>query len=123
MEKEVHDLNFKRARLVCCAAVKAKQQDGQKRFAAGALGTTNRTALMSPDINNLGYRAVTFDNLRIAYAKQLRGLIDSGANIILIKTIFNTVSAKVAIFAYEEVFIKISRRLPVMISRTIADLT
>ena len=123
MEKEVYDLNFEGARLVRNAAIRAEQQDGKRRFVAGALGPTNRTASMSPDVNNPGYRAVTFDDLRIAYAEQLRGLIDGGADIILIETIFDTLNAKAAIFACEEVFIEKSVRLPVMISGTITDLS
>jgi 5-methyltetrahydrofolate--homocysteine methyltransferase len=123
MEKEVYDLNFEGARLVRQAAIKAEKVDGRRRFVAGALGPTNRTASMSPDVNNPGYRAVTFDDLRIAYAEQLRGLIDGGADIILIETIFDTLNAKAAIFACEEVFIEKSVRLPVMISGTITDLS
>ena len=82
----------------------AEQEDGKRRFVAGALGPTNRTASISPDVNNPGYRAVTFDDLRIAYGEQLRGLIDGGADIILIETIFDTLNAKAAIFACEEIF-------------------
>jgi 5-methyltetrahydrofolate--homocysteine methyltransferase len=79
-------------------SVRAQQEDGKRRFVAGALGPTNRTASISPDVNNPGYRAVTFDDLRIAYGEQLRGLIDGGADIILIETIFDTLNAKAAIF-------------------------
>ncbi|HMA51630.1 MAG TPA: methionine synthase [Magnetospirillaceae bacterium] len=123
MEKEVYDLNFEGARLVRNAAIRAQQHDGRRRFVAGALGPTNRTASMSPDVNNPGYRAVTFDDLKLAYAEQLRGLIDGGADIILIETIFDTLNAKAAIFACEEVFIEKGVRLPVMISGTITDLS
>ncbi len=123
MEKEVYDLNFEGARLVRNAAIRAEKQDGKRRFVAGALGPTNRTASMSPDVNNPGCRAVTFDDLRIAYAEQLRGLIDGGADIILIETIFDTLNAKAAIFASEEVFLEKGIRLPMMISGTITDLS
>jgi 5-methyltetrahydrofolate--homocysteine methyltransferase len=123
MEKEVYDLNFEGARLVRNAAIRAEKQDGKRRFVAGALGPTNRTASMSPDVNNPGYRAVTFDDLKIAYAEQLRGLIDGGADIILVETIFDTLNAKAAIFACEDVFIEKRIRLPVMISGTITDLS
>ena len=75
--------------------------DGKRRFVAGALGPTNRTASISPDVNNPGFRAVTFDELRLAYAEQIRGLLDGGADIILIETIFDTLNAKAAIFACE----------------------
>lgn len=90
---------------------------------AGAVGPTNRTASISPDVNNPGYRAVTFDDLRAAYAQQIRGLIDGGADLILIETIFDTLNAKAAVFACEEVFADIDLRLPVMISGTITDLS
>ena len=95
--------------------------DGKRRFVAGALGPTNRTASISPDVNNPGYRAVTFDDLRQAYAEQIVGLIDGGADIILIETIFDTLNAKAAIFACESVFAERGVRLPVMISGTITD--
>ncbi|RWC30504.1 methionine synthase [Mesorhizobium sp.] len=123
MEDAVYALNRDGARLVRRAAVRAEQQDGKRRFVAGALGPTNRTASMSPDVNNPGYRAVTFDDLRLAYGEQLRGLIDGGADIILIETIFDTLNAKAAIFAAEETFIEKGVRLPVMISGTITDLS
>ncbi|CAN7716329.1 methionine synthase [Mesorhizobium sp. LjRoot246] len=123
MEDAVYALNRDGARLVRRAAVRAEQQDGKRRFVAGALGPTNRTASMSPDVNNPGYRAVTFDDLRLAYGEQLRGLIDGGADIILIETIFDTLNAKAAIFACNEIFIEKEVHLPVMISGTITDLS
>ncbi|MFT4133851.1 methionine synthase [Labrys sp. (in: a-proteobacteria)] len=123
MQEAVYDLNRDGARLARRAAIKAQQQDGRRRFVAGALGPTNRTASISPDVNNPGYRAISFDDLRIAYAEQIRGLIDGGADIILIETIFDTLNAKAAIFACEEVFGEKDVRLPVMISGTITDLS
>ena len=123
MEAHVYELNRDGARLALRAAIKAEQADGRRRFVAGALGPTNRTASMSPDVNNPGYRAITFDQLREAYSLQIRGLIDGGADIILIETIFDTLNAKAAIFATEEVFTEIGRRLPIMISGTITDLS
>ena len=99
MEDAVYELNRDGARLVRRAAIRAEQEDGKRRFVAGALGPTNRTASISPDVNNPGYRATSFDDLRIAYGEQLRGLIDGGADIILIETIFDTLNAKAAIFA------------------------
>ena len=123
MEEAVYALNRDGARLARRACLRAQQQDGRRRFVAGALGPTNRTASMSPDVNNPGYRAVTFDDLRLAYGEQLRGLIDGGADIILIETIFDTLNAKAAIFACEEIFIEKGVRLPVMISGTITDLS
>jgi 5-methyltetrahydrofolate--homocysteine methyltransferase len=123
MEDKVYDLNFNGARLVRKALDRATAEDGKPRFVAGALGPTNRTASISPDVNDPGYRAVSFDDLRIAYAEQLRGLIDGGADLILIETIFDTLNAKSAIFACEEVFAEKGVRLPVMISGTITDLS
>ena len=123
MEDAVYDLNRDGARLAKRACLKAERQDGRRRFVAGALGPTNRTASISPDVNNPGFRAVSFDDLRVAYAEQLRGLIDGGADIILIETIFDTLNAKAAVFATEQVFEEKAIRLPVMISGTITDLS
>jgi 5-methyltetrahydrofolate--homocysteine methyltransferase len=121
MQDVVYDLNRDGARLARRAAIKAERADGKRRFVAGALGPTNRTASLSPDVNNPGYRAVTFDDLRIAYAEQVGGLIDGGADLILIETIFDTLNAKAAIFACEEVFAERGVRMPLMISGTITD--
>jgi len=121
MEAVVYDLNRDAARLARRATRKAQQIDGRRRFVAGALGPTNRTASISPDVANPGFRAVTFDQLRAAYAEQIAGLIDGGANLILIETIFDTLNAKAAIFACEEAFAARGRRLPLMISGTITD--
>jgi 5-methyltetrahydrofolate--homocysteine methyltransferase len=123
MEDQVYDLNRDGARLAKRAAIRAEQKDGKRRFVAGALGPTNRTASISPDVNNPGYRAVTFDDLRIAYGEQLRGLIDGGSDLILIETIFDTLNAKAAIFACKEIFAEKGVELPVMISGTITDLS
>ncbi|CUX15418.1 MULTISPECIES: methionine synthase [Agrobacterium tumefaciens complex] len=123
MENAVYDLNREGAQIVRRAAQRAEREDGRRRFVAGAIGPTNRTASISPDVNNPGYRAVTFDDLRIAYGEQIDGLIDGGADIILIETIFDTLNAKAAIFACEERFEAKGIRLPVMISGTITDLS
>src|ERR1700723_3882788 len=119
MQDVVYDLNRDGARLGRRAALKAERIDGKRRFVAGALGPTNRTASISPDVNNPGFRAVSFDQLREAYAEQIVGLIDGGADIILIETIFDTLNAKAAIFACEQTFAETGRRLPIMISGTI----
>jgi 5-methyltetrahydrofolate--homocysteine methyltransferase len=121
MEDVVYELNRDGARLARRAALRAERIDGRRRFVAGALGPTNRTASMSPDVNNPGYRAVSFDDLRQAYGEQLAGLIDGGADVILIETIFDTLNAKAAIFACEEIFAARNIRLPAMISGTITD--
>src|SRR5271156_3755906 len=117
----IYELNRDGARLARRAAIKAERADGRRRFVAGALGPTNRTASLSPDVNNPGYRAVTFDELRLAYGEQIRGLIDGGADLILIETIFDTLNAKAAIFACIEAFAERGIRLPLMISGTITD--
>lgn len=123
MEGAVYDLNKEGAEVARRAAIRAEREDGKRRFVAGAIGPTNRTASISPDVNNPGYRAVTFDDLRLAYGEQIDGLIDGGADIILIETIFDTLNAKAAIFACEERFEAKGVRLPVMISGTITDLS
>ncbi|PCK86203.1 methionine synthase [Rhizobium sophoriradicis] len=123
MENAVYDLNKEGAEIVRRAALRAEREDGRRRFVAGAIGPTNRTASISPDVNNPGFRAVTFDDLREAYGEQIDGLIDGGADIILIETIFDTLNAKAAIFACEERFEAKGVRLPVMISGTITDLS
>ncbi|WP_273502817.1 methionine synthase [Paracoccus sphaerophysae] len=123
MQARVFDLNREGARLARQALDKATAQDGRPRWVAGALGPTNRTASISPDVNNPGFRAVSFDDLRLAYTEQIQGLVAGGADLILIETIFDTLNAKAAIFAAEEVFAETGLRLPVMISGTITDLS
>ena len=123
MEARVFDLNRDGAAIVRRALDRATAQDGRPRWVAGALGPTNRTASLSPDVNNPGFRAITFDQLRVAYGEQIRGLIAGGADLILIETIFDTLNAKAAIFAAEEVFEETGLILPVMISGTITDLS
>ncbi|MFV0291712.1 MAG: methionine synthase [Paracoccus sp. (in: a-proteobacteria)] len=123
LEDKVYDLNLEGARLARAALDRATTEDGRPRFVAGALGPTNRTASISPDVNNPGFRAVTFDQLASAYAEQIGGLMDGGADLILIETIFDTLNAKAAIFACEQVFVEKNIRLPVMISGTITDLS
>ena len=123
LQDKVYDLNVEGARLARAALDRATAEDGRPRFVAGALGPTNRTASISPDVNNPGFRAVTFDQLATAYAEQIRGLMDGGADLILIETIFDTLNAKAAVFACEQVFVEKNLRLPVMISGTITDLS
>ena len=121
MQEIAHELNVEGAKLARAAADIAQKEDGRPRFVAGALGPTNRTASISPDVSNPGFRAVTFDELRIAYGEQARGLIEGGADILLIETIFDTLNAKAAIYAIAEAFDAMGRTLPVMISGTITD--
>ncbi|MEM6624715.1 MAG: homocysteine S-methyltransferase family protein [Pseudomonadota bacterium] len=121
LEEAVHDLNVAGAQIARRAADRATAIDGKPRFVAGAVGPTNRTASISPDVNNPGYRATTFDDLRIAYGEQIDGLIEGGGDLILIETIFDTLNAKAAIFAASESCIKAGRQVPIMISGTITD--
>ncbi|HUZ67075.1 MAG TPA: homocysteine S-methyltransferase family protein, partial [Beijerinckiaceae bacterium] len=123
MESLVPELNREGARLAREAADEAERRDGRPRFVAGALGPTNRTASISPDVNDPGYRAVTFDDLRLAYAQAARSLIEGGADVLLVETIFDTLNAKAALVAIDEVFEELGYGLPVMISGTITDLS
>ena len=100
-----------------------KQTPDRPRFVAGAIGPTNRTASISPDVNNPGFRKVSFDELVNAYATQTRGLIEGGADTILIETVFDTLNAKAAGYAVEQVFDELGVELPIMISGTITDLS
>jgi 5-methyltetrahydrofolate--homocysteine methyltransferase len=121
MAEIVHELNLEGARLAHDAAQIAEREDGRPRFVAGAIGPTNRTASISPDVLNPSFRAITFDELRNAYAEQVRGLIEGGVDILLIETIFDTLNAKAAIFACTDVMQERGIRLPIMISGTITD--
>lgn len=122
-EALAYELNCAGARLARRAAERAQKCDGRMRFVAGAIGPTNRTDSLSPDVSNPGFRAVTFDALRIAYSEQIRGLVDGGADLLLIETIFDTLNAKAAIFAAQEIFAEKGTVLPIMISGTITDLS
>jgi 5-methyltetrahydrofolate--homocysteine methyltransferase len=121
MEGIAYELNVAGATLAREAASMAEKEDGRRRFVAGALGPTNRTASISPDVSNPGFRAITFDQLRAAYGEQIKGLIDGGADLLLIETIFDTLNAKAAICAIAEVGAERGLDLPVMISGTITD--
>ena len=121
MEGIAYELNRAGATLAREAAAQAQKEDARRRFVAGALGPTNRTASISPDVANPGFRAITFDQLRIAYSEQARGLIDGGADLLLIETIFDTLNAKAAIFAISEICEERGLDMPVMISGTITD--
>ncbi|MEI2734196.1 MAG: methionine synthase [Rhodoblastus sp.] len=123
LESVARELNSEGARLACEAARLAEQEDGRPRFVAGAMGPTNRTASISPDVANPGFRAVSFDELREAYKEAALGLIEGGADILLVETIFDTLNAKAAIYAIEEAFAETGKRLPAMISGTITDLS
>ncbi len=120
----VSELNLESARLARKVADEFTARAPDKpRFVAGALGPTNRTASISPDVNDPGFRNVSFDELREAYLQAATALIDGGADIMLIETVFDTLNCKAAIFAVEEVFEAKGFRLPVIISGTITDLS
>ena len=122
LEGIVRELNFEGARLARQAADEftAKTPD-KPRFVAGSIGPTNRTASISPDVNDPGFRNVTFDELRAAFRQQVEGLVAGGADLLLVETIFDTLNAKAALFAIDEYFEESGERLPVMISGTITD--
>src|SRR5499427_3621930 len=119
----VAELNLNGARLAKEAAAAASREDGHSRFVAGAIGPTNRTASISPDMSNPGFRAISFDELRLAYSEQARGLLDGGSDILLIETVFDTLNAKAALYAVAELFEERGASVPVMISGTITDLS
>ncbi|MDX1438902.1 MAG: homocysteine S-methyltransferase family protein [Rubricoccaceae bacterium] len=120
MESLVYEMNVASARLAKEAAVKASSS-GKPRFVAGAIGPMNKTLSLSPDVNDPGFRAVTFNEVKQAYREQIRGLVDGGADILLVETIFDTLNAKAAVVGLREHFRQSSNVLPVMISGTIVD--
>ena len=122
LEDLVYELNFESAKIARKVADEftAKNPD-QPRFVAGSIGPTNRTASMSPDVNDPGFRAVSFDDLRIAYKQQVEALIDGGVDLLLVETIFDTLNAKAALFAIEEVKEERNIDIPIMVSGTITD--
>ena len=122
LESLVRELNVEGAKLARKAVDRVLADDPSRTlFVAGSMGPTNRTASISPDVNDPGYRAVTFDDLVTAYAEQTEALIEGGVDVLLVETIFDTLNAKAAFFAIEQVFEKIGQRLPLMISVTITD--
>lgn len=122
LESLAYELNFQSARIAKLETDAFNTLDpSHPRFVAGALGPTNKTASLSPDVNNPGYRAVTFDDLRLAYREQARGLIDGGADLLLVETIFDTLNAKAALFAIQELMEELGVNIPIMVSGTITD--
>jgi 5-methyltetrahydrofolate--homocysteine methyltransferase len=122
LEDIVYELNYESAKIAreVADSFTAKNPD-KPRFVAGSIGPTNRTASMSPDVNDPGYRAVSFDDLRIAYKQQVEALIDGGSDLLLVETIFDTLNAKAALFAIEEVKDERNIDIPIMVSGTITD--
>lgn len=122
MEPWVHELNYASAKLAREVADEfTALQPNQPRFVAGSIGPTNRTASMSPDVNDPGYRAVTFDDLVKAYSEQVQGLIEGGVDLLLVETVFDTLNAKAALFAIDEIKTNQGLDIPVMVSGTITD--
>ncbi|MEX0313884.1 MAG: homocysteine S-methyltransferase family protein [Allomuricauda sp.] len=122
MEDLVYELNYESARIAKEVANEFTAKEPHKpRFVAGSIGPTNKTASMSPDVNDPGFRAVSFDELREAYKEQVEALLDGGSDILLVETIFDTLNAKAALFAIEEVKEEKNIEVPVMVSGTITD--
>ena len=121
MEHAVHDINFESAKLAREACAAFAKTHGREAWVAGAIGPTNRTASISPDVNNPGYRAVTFKDLETAYYDQAASLVAGGADLLLVETVFDTLNAKAAIFAIERLCETLGERIPVMLSGTITD--
>lgn len=122
LEDAVYDINYQSAKIARKVADEfTKKEPHKPRFVAGAMGPTNRTASLSPDVNDPGYRAITFDQLVVAYKEQAKGLLDGGADALLIETVFDTLNAKAAAFAVEQLFDEIGRQVPIMVSGTITD--
>jgi 5-methyltetrahydrofolate--homocysteine methyltransferase len=124
MQELAYELNVAAAKCVRDAIeqYKAKHPGTADKFIAGSIGPLNKTLSLSPDVNNPGFRAVTFDEVVEAYTEQIRGLVDGGVDVLLVETIFDTLNAKAAIFAIKEYFRKIGKpELPIMISGTITD--
>ncbi len=122
MEEQVYELNYQSAKLARQVADEFTLKTPEKpRFVAGSIGPTNKTASMSPDVNDPGFREVLFDDFVKAYAEQTEGLIDGGCDVLLVETIFDTLNAKAALFAIEEVLAKRNIRIPIMVSGTITD--
>ncbi|WP_374441664.1 homocysteine S-methyltransferase family protein [Epilithonimonas sp.] len=122
MENLVYELNYESAKIArkVCDEFTAQNPD-KPRFVAGSIGPTNRTASLSPDVNDPGYRAITFDELRIAYKQQSEALLDGGSDILLVETIFDTLNAKAALFAIDEIREERNITIPIMVSGTITD--
>ncbi|MEE2604707.1 MAG: homocysteine S-methyltransferase family protein [Bacteroidota bacterium] len=122
MENLIYELNFESAKIAANACKKYTDLNPKKpRFTAGSIGPTNKTASMSPDVNDPGFRAINFDELVDSYSEQIEALIDGGVDILLVETIFDTLNAKAALFAITGIFDKIGYELPIMVSGTITD--
>lgn len=122
MEDLVYELNFESAKIARKVCDEFTEKNPEKpRFVAGAIGPTNKTASLSPNVNDPGFRAITFDELRVAYKQQAEALLDGGADILLVETIFDTLNAKAALFAIDEIQEERKIQIPIMVSGTITD--
>ncbi len=122
LQEAVYDINYLSAKLAKEVADEFTAKEPHKpRFVAGSMGPTNRTASLSPDVNRPGFRAITFDELKEAYKEQAKGLIDGGADLLLVETVFDTLNAKAALFGIQEVFDELGKEIPIMVSGTITD--
>ena len=122
MEDLVYELNFESAKIARKVCREFTEKNPEKpRFVAGSIGPTNKTASLSPDVNDPGFRAITFDELRIAYKQQAEALLDGGSDILLVETIFDTLNAKAALFAIDEIQEERKIQIPIMVSGTITD--
>ena len=122
MEDLVYELNYESARIASKVAIEYTEKDPDKpRFVAGSIGPTNKTASLSPDVNRPDFRAITFEELRVAYKEQAEALIDGGVDVLLVETIFDTLNAKAALFAIDEIQEERGIDIPVMVSGTITD--
>lgn len=122
LEDAVYDINFESAKIARKVADEfTAQQPDKPRFVAGSMGPTNRTASISPDVNNPGFRATSFDELAKAYKQQAKALIDGGVDLLLVETVFDTLNAKAALFAITELMEEENKQLPIMVSGTITD--
>lgn len=122
LEEAVFDINFQSAKIAKEVADEfTRRQPEKPRFVAGAMGPTNKTASLSPDVNSPGYRAITFDQLKTAFKQQAQALVEGGVDLLLLETVIDTLNVKAALFAIQELFEETGKELPVMVSGTITD--
>ena len=122
LEEYAYDINFHGAKIAKQVAMEFTEKEPHKpRFVAGSIGPTNRTASISPDVNDPGFRNINFEQLSAAYQEQAKALMDGGVDLLLVETVFDTLNAKAALYAINQVFKKLNKKIPVMVSGTITD--